>query len=83
MPSGHSAAASSAAAFIILRYGWGSVYLASMNFSLIIITFLTMYARIALKQHTFSAVIAGSAIGIIMAIIVTSKYKKFLGKNKP
>jgi membrane-associated phospholipid phosphatase len=69
VPSGHSAMASSAMAFIIIRYGWKHGYY------LIPICLLTMWVRILLKAHTVSAVVSGAILGIIIALLLTSKYK--------
>ena len=68
-PSGHSSLAASAMAFIMLRYGWvHGIYLVP-------ITLLTMAARVLLKAHTVSAVLSGAALGIMIALLLTSKYK--------
>lgn len=66
MPSGHSSMASCTMFFVIRRYGRKYAWL------LVPFTLLTMYARIALKAHTLSAVIAGCLLGIIVAMIFTS-----------
>lgn len=68
VPSGHSAMASSAMYFVSKRYGYKHLYY------LLPITLLTMYARIALKAHTLSAVISGFLVGIIVAAFFTSRY---------
>lgn len=70
MPSGHSSMASSAAFFVCRRYGW--------RYAIIVvpIMFLTMYTRVMLNVHTISAVIAGAIIGILMAMLFTSKYHR-------
>jgi membrane-associated phospholipid phosphatase len=66
MPSGHSSMASCAAYFVCRRYGWmHALYL-------IPILLLTMYARVALDEHTVTAVIAGGLLGLLMAAIFTS-----------
>lgn len=70
VPSGHSAMASSAMAFVAIRYGYKHL------FYLLPITLLTMLTRIALKAHTFSAVTSGAILGIIIALLFASKYKK-------
>ncbi len=70
MPSGHSSMVSCAMYFVCKRYGKRhALYL-------IPVMVLTMYARIMIKAHTFSAVLAGCILGILMAALFTSKYKK-------
>ncbi len=69
MPSGHSSITSSAMYFVCRRYG------AKHAIYLVPIMILTMYARVMLKAHTVSAVIAGCVLGIIVAALLTSKYK--------
>lgn len=69
MPSGHSALASSVVWFLGRRYSW---WLALIT---VPVTLLTMYARVMLNAHTFSAVIAGCLIGLVMAALFTSRRK--------
>lgn len=58
-PSGHSALASSGAVFVATRYSryWLIVLLP--------MTLATMAARVALDAHTWSAAIAGAALGVL------------------
>ncbi|MFM8547629.1 MAG: phosphatase PAP2 family protein [Betaproteobacteria bacterium] len=58
-PSGHAALASSGAVFMASRYSWYWLLL------LLPITLGTMYARVALDEHTWSAVIAGASLGVL------------------
>ncbi|MBM3408982.1 MAG: phosphatase PAP2 family protein [Betaproteobacteria bacterium] len=58
-PSGHSALASSGAVFVAARYSRYWLLL------LLPMTLATMYARVALDAHTWSAVIAGAALGVL------------------
>ncbi|MEW5951787.1 MAG: phosphatase PAP2 family protein [Elusimicrobiota bacterium] len=73
IPSGHCAMASSAMYFVYRRYGCKHLYY------LLPITALTMYARLALKAHTVSAVASGCLVCIIAAAFFTSEY---FSKNK-
>ncbi|MDI1301312.1 MAG: phosphatase PAP2 family protein [bacterium] len=67
MPSGHSSMAACAVYFVCRRYGFvHALYLTP-------IMLLTMYSRVALNDHTVTAVIAGALIGFLMAAIFTSK----------
>ncbi len=69
MPSGHASLASTAVYFVGRRYGWGHlVYL-------IPVMLLTMFARVELDAHTWSAVIAGALIGMLSAAVFTGKAK--------
>jgi lipid A 1-phosphatase len=69
MPSGHSSMASCATYFVCRRYGlWHALYLLP-------ILLLTMYARVALNDHTVSAVIVGALVGFVTAALFTSPYK--------
>jgi membrane-associated phospholipid phosphatase len=68
MPSGHSSMASCAAYFVCRRYGLKhAVYLLP-------ILLLTMHARVALNEHTASAVIVGALLGFVAAAIFTSAH---------
>jgi membrane-associated phospholipid phosphatase len=70
MPSGHSSMASCATYFVCRRYGlWHAFYLLP-------ILLLTMYARVALNDHTVSAVIVGALVGFVTAALFTSPYKR-------
>ena len=70
MPSGHSSMASCATYFVCRRYGlWHALYLLP-------ILLLTMYARVALNDHTVSAVIVGALVGFVTAALFTSPYKR-------
>lgn len=70
MPSGHSAMATSAMSFIIIRYGWIHILY------LLPVSIFTMIVRVLLKAHTISAVLAGAILGIIIGLLFTSKYVK-------
>ena len=70
IPSGHSSMAASAMYFIARRYGL--VHL----IYLVPITILTMYSRLMLDCHTLSATLSGCILGVLMAALFTSKYKK-------
>jgi len=70
MPSGHTTMAASAMFFLFLRYGRMHLCYA------IPLTALTMYARIVLKAHTFSAIFAGCILAATIAAIFTSAYIK-------
>ena len=70
MPSGHSALASSVVWFLGRRYSW---WLALIT---VPITLLTMYARVMLNAHTFSAVIAGCLIGLVIAALFTTQRQR-------
>ncbi len=70
MPSGHSSLASSAVYFVSRRYGFKHLLY------LVPILLLTMYARVALNDHTVTAVIAGALVGLLMAAIFTSDRMK-------
>lgn len=61
MPSGHSALASTVIWYLGRRYSW---WLAVIT---VPVTLLTMWARVMLNAHTFSAVIAGALIGLLVA----------------
>ncbi len=76
MPSGHTTMAASAMFFLFLRYGRLHLCYA------LPLTALTMYARIALKVHTFSAIFAGCVLAAIIAAIFTSAYKSKLNSRK-
>lgn len=68
MPSGHSALAASVIWFLGRRYSWWWLLLT------VPITALTVWARLMLNAHTFSAVIAGCLIGILItALFVTPR----------
>jgi membrane-associated phospholipid phosphatase len=69
MPSGHSSMASCAAYFVCRRYRW------THALYLIPILLLTMYSRVALNQHSVTAVIAGALVGFLMAALFTSHRK--------
>jgi membrane-associated phospholipid phosphatase len=67
MPSGHSSMAACAVYFIARRYSlW-------LGLALTPLLLLTMYTRVALNDHTVSAVIAGCLVGIMMTALFTSK----------
>jgi lipid A 1-phosphatase len=69
MPSGHASMASCAAYFVCKRYRWfHALYLVP-------ILLLTMYSRVALNNHTITAVIAGALLGFLMSAIFTSHRK--------
>lgn len=68
VPSGHSAMATSAMMFLIIRYGW------RFAFYMVPVSILTMITRLELKAHTMSAVFSGGILGIIIALLLTSKY---------
>ncbi|PID76090.1 MAG: lipid A 1-phosphatase LpxE [Deltaproteobacteria bacterium] len=70
MPSGHSSMASCALGFVGRRYGSKWLYI------LLPVLILTMYARFMLDAHTISATIAGACLGIISALLCTSRYKR-------
>lgn len=70
MPSGHSSMASCALGFVARRYG------AKWLVILLPVLILTMYARFMLDAHTISATIAGACLGIISALLCTSRYEK-------
>lgn len=71
MPSGHSALASAATWFLARRYSWGWLWLG------IPVTFLTMWGRFMLNEHTVSAVIAGCLIGLVVgSLFVTARRRK-------
>ncbi len=66
MPSGHSSMAACAIYFIARRYNlW-------LGLALTPLLLLTMYARVALNDHTVSAVIAGCLVGFLMTAMFTS-----------
>lgn len=67
MPSGHSSMASCAMYFVARRYGWKHLIY------LLPILLCTMYARVELDAHTWSAVIAGALVGILCSAMFTSK----------
>ena len=70
MPSGHSSMASCAAYFVSRRYGFlHALYLLP-------ILLLTMYARVALHDHTVSAVIVGTLVGFLAAAVFTSRRRR-------
>ena len=68
IPSGHSSMASCAAFFVCRRYG--------MKYALFVIPvmLLTMFARVALDDHTISAVLSGGLLGLICTLLFTSRY---------
>ncbi|MCL2567253.1 MAG: phosphatase PAP2 family protein [Alphaproteobacteria bacterium] len=68
MPSGHTAMAASAMAFVAIRYG------AINLIYLLPLTILTMIARIMLKAHTLSATLSGLLLGVIIGVLFSSKY---------
>jgi membrane-associated phospholipid phosphatase len=67
MPSGHSSMAACAVFFIARRYSWW------LGLALSPLLLLTMYTRVALNDHTVSAVIAGCLVGFMMTALFTSK----------
>jgi membrane-associated phospholipid phosphatase len=76
MPSGHSSMASCAAYFVCRRYGlWHALYMLP-------ILLLTMYARVALNDHTVSAVIVGALVGFVSAALFTSPYSQDDAESK-
>jgi lipid A 1-phosphatase len=68
MPSGHSSMASCAVYFVCRRYGLRLAWV------MVPVMLLTMYARFALEAHTVSAVLCGALIGILAAVLFTSRY---------
>ncbi len=68
VPSGHSAMATSAMAFVMIRYRW--IY----GLYLVPVSILTMLIRVLLKAHTISAVCSGAILGIIIGILLSSQY---------
>ncbi len=66
MPSGHSSMALCSLVFLIRRYSFKWLWFLPL-------TFLTLYARFNYDSHTISAIVAGSILGIICALIFTSK----------
>lgn len=58
-PSGHSSLASSGAVFVATRYGWRWLMV------MLPVTLATMYTRVALDAHTWSAVAAGACLGVL------------------
>lgn len=66
MPSGHSSLAASAMIFVSRRYGRKHLWY------LLPVTAMTMAARILVKAHTLSAVIAGCVLGMLIASLFTS-----------
>ena len=67
-PSGHTAAAFSAAGFLERRYGW---WYGIPAFAL---ASLTGYSRVKSNQHWTSDVLAGAAIGIATNFYFTDRY---------
>lgn len=61
-PSGHSSLASAAAFFVCRRYGW------AWSLMLMPITWATMWARVQLDAHTWSAVLSGLFLGAAVVI---------------
>ena len=68
VPSGHSSLASAAAFFMCRRYGLCWIWL-------IIIAFLTMWARVLLDAHTVSAVLSGFFVGLAIILCFVSPKK--------
>lgn len=58
-PSGHSSLASSGAVFVGRRYGWHWLWI------LVPMTLATMVARVELGAHTWTATVAGAALGVL------------------
>ena len=58
-PSGHSSLSSSGAAFVARRYSLKWLWL------LVPMTLATMFARVALDDHTWTATLAGAALGVL------------------
>lgn len=58
-PSGHASLASSGAVFVATRYGWRWLLLLGP------VVLATAYARVALDAHTWSAVVAGTCLGVL------------------
>ena len=56
--------------FVCRRYGWK---LAWIVFPILL---LTMYARVALNEHTISAVLAGGFLGLLVSAIFTTRHRK-------
>lgn len=69
-PSGHSAMATSAMTFIMVRYRvrWLTTLF------LLTVSILTMFVRVLLKAHTVSGVCSGAILGIMVALLLTSHY---------
>lgn len=78
MPSGHSSMVSCAATFLIRRYGTDTKAKKFMVFFVVLVTLLTMTARVFLDMHTISATIAGATLGFICAYLLTSARNKKL-----
>ena len=76
MPSGHSSMTSCAVYYVCWRYGLKFAWL------LVPIMLLTMYARIALLEHTVSAVLAGCFLGLMIAATFTSRFRKSAALGK-
>lgn len=67
-PSGHTSVSFAASGFVYYRYGWQwsvPFYLVSAGIG---------YSRINVRAHWFSDVVAGAALGQIMAKYFTTKY---------
>ena len=69
-PSGHSSMAASAVYFLAKRYGPAILLIT------IPVLLLTMFSRVALEAHTVSAVLAGALLGLLMAALFTSSYRR-------
>lgn len=70
MPSGHSSLAASGAWFVARRYGMHYLWLLGP------MTLMTMYARVALDAHTFSATLAGALLGLLITIRFTTRFSR-------
>jgi membrane-associated phospholipid phosphatase len=75
MPSGHSSLAGCAVYFVGRRYGWKHLIY------LIPITLLTMFARVELDAHTWSATIAGVLVGVLTAAAFTGIFGGSVSKR--
>lgn len=70
MPSGHSTLASAGGWFMARRYSWWFLVLC------LPVTALTMHARVMLGAHTVSATVAGALIGVVVATLFTSRWRR-------
>lgn len=69
-PSGHSSMASSAVYFLARRYGLAFLLIT------VPVLLLTMFSRVALSDHSLSGVLSGAFLGLLMAALFTSRYRK-------
>jgi hypothetical protein len=65
MPSGHTSAVFSAAAFVHRRYGFGEAW------PFYILATVTAYERVHTNHHTTEQVIGGAAVGVASSFIFT------------